>query len=149
MKNNILIVLAAIALAVSCVGCSKSVYTIDSEGGSTTYSWGIGKRHTVTGSGNLVKRTMPSQEYNKVEASNCVNVVFSESADKITISADDNLIDHVRVRFKGSTLVASLDNKINSLRDSHITVTVPAPEELRSTKMYSGASITQVPIFME
>ena len=149
MKKTLISILCLGALCITATACGAIDNIIANADDDNTYTnvssndviYRNGNGRTVTGSGNIVTRTMSAQKYDAVKASRCVKVILAEDADKITISADDNFIDHVQVRFEGGTLVATLDNKLNSIRNPHITVTAPFRASISSLTAESSAAI--------
>lgn len=95
----------------------------------------------VKGSGVIITRTMEAPAFEKIDASRAVKVVISESADKITVAADDNLMEYVVVKAKGNTLTVTMDKKANNISNSDITVTVPANGQITTLDASSAAQI--------
>ncbi len=143
MKNILISMLTATALCVSATACGAidNIIANADDNSNSTITIRNGNGRMIKGSGNLITRTMAAQKYSSVEASRGVQVILSENADQITISADDNFMDYVRVRVEGGTLIASIDNKLNSIQNPHITVTVPFTASVSSLKASSSAGI--------
>lgn len=52
----------------------------------------------IKGSGNIVTRTIDAPDFDRVDAARAVKVVITDKAtDKITIQADDNIMEYVVV----------------------------------------------------
>ncbi len=101
-------------------------------------------RNELKGSGKMITRTMEAPEFNGIHASRDVQVVLSATADKITVTADDNLMQYVKVDVEQGTLVATMDlreKRLYSISNIHITVTVPARSNLQLLKASSDANI--------
>lgn len=97
---------------------------------------------TVRGSGNIVTRTMPAPAFDGIVSSRAVQVIVSDKATEITVSADDNLIDHVEVEASKGKLRVGMDNSFRSIADQHVTVTVPDNGKIRSFEASSASRIT-------
>lgn len=99
---------------------------------------------SLYGSGKIVTRTIDAPQFDEIDASRGVQVVVAEDASgKITIAADDNLIDLVVVKAHKGELKITIDNNYNSIRNTNVTVTVPAPANnlIRSLDASSAARI--------
>ena len=92
---------------------------------------------TIKGSGNIVTKTVPAPDFDGIEASRTVKVIISD----IRIEADDNLIDLVVVRAVKGKLEATLDQKVNSIQNANVTITVPANGKIRSLDASSASKI--------
>lgn len=124
------ILLIAIAL---CAVLSVSAFCIFS-----AVSFGKGLR----GSGKIVTRTIDAPQFNEINAHRGVKVVVTESTSgKITIAADDNLIDLVVVKEHKGELTISMDKEYTSIQNANVTVTVPASNQINSLDASSAASI--------
>lgn len=81
----------------------------------------------IKGSGNIVTRTIDAPDFDRVDAARAVKVVITGKAtDKITIQADDNIMEYVVVEAKGGRLTATIDKSVNNVSNADVTVTVPA-----------------------
>lgn len=98
---------------------------------------------TLKGNGKLVSKELPCpQSFTAVSASRAVKVLLvDEPAGKIGIEADENVIDHVSVGVKGSTLQLTIDQKYTSISDIHVTITVPTDGLLTELEASSAAKI--------
>ena len=64
----------------------------------------------IKGSGNIVTRTIDAPDFDRVDAARAVKVVITGKATgKITIEADDNIMEYVVVEAKGGRLTATID----------------------------------------
>ncbi|WP_295959542.1 DUF2807 domain-containing protein [uncultured Alistipes sp.] len=98
---------------------------------------------SLKGSGNIITRTIDAPAFDQVDAARAVKVVITDKAtDKITIEADDNIMDYVEVKAKGGRLTASIDKSINNVSNVNVTVTIPANGRIRSLDASSAAKIT-------
>lgn len=103
----------------------------------------IGKR--IKGSGNIVTRTIDAPAFTSIDASRAVKVIISNKVtDKITIQADDNLIEYVVVKADGQELDVTIDKSVQNVSNFDITVTVPANGQIRSLEASSAAKITAI-----
>lgn len=81
----------------------------------------------IKGSGNIVTRTIDAPDFDRVDAARAVKVVITGKATgKITIEADDNIMEYVVVEAKGGRLTATIDKSVNNVSNADVTVTVPA-----------------------
>ena len=97
----------------------------------------------IKGSGNLITRTIEAPDFDRVEAARAVKVVITDKAtDKITIEADDNILDYVVVEAKGGCLTATIDKKINNVSNTNVTITIPANGHIRALDASSASKIS-------
>lgn len=97
----------------------------------------------IKGSGTIVTRTIPASDFEKISASRAVKVILSdEIKDRIRIEADDNLMDYVVAEASDDELRISIDSKINSVSNIHVTVTVPDNGKIRALEASSASEIT-------
>ena len=97
----------------------------------------------IKGSGNIVTRTIDAPDFDRVDAARAVKVVITDKAtDKITIQADDNIMEYVVVEAKGGRLTATIDKSVNNVSNADVTVTVPANGRIRALDASSAARIT-------
>lgn len=100
-------------------------------------------KDSIKGSGKLTTRTIDAPEFSGIDASRAVKVIISDKTDgKITIQADDNLIDRVTVKEKNGELKIGMDPKIQHIANSDVTVTVPANGHINKLEASSAAQIT-------
>ena len=96
----------------------------------------------IKGSGNIVTRTIDAPDFDRVDAARAVKVVITGKAtDKITIQADDNIMEYVVVEAKGGRLTATIDKSVNNVSNADVTVTVPANGRIRTLDASSAARI--------
>lgn len=97
----------------------------------------------IKGSGNIVTRTIDAPDFDRVDAARAVKVVITDKATgKITIEADDNIMEYVVVEAKGGRLTATIDKSVNNVSNADVTVTVPANGRIRALDASSAARIT-------
>ena len=97
----------------------------------------------IKGSGNIVTRTIDAPDFDRVDAARAVKVVITGKATgKITIEADDNIMEYVVVETKGGRLTATIDKSVNNVSNADVTVTVPANGRIRALDASSAARIT-------
>ena len=95
----------------------------------------------IKGSGNIVTRTIDAPDFDRVDAARAVKVVITGKAtDKITIQADDNIMEYVVVEAKGGRLTATIDKSVNNVSNADVTVT--ANGRIRALDASSAARIT-------
>ncbi len=123
--KRFLIAATALAVALAAAGCS----------GSTVF----GKK--IKGSGVLQTRSADVEAFHAVEASRGVNVTLTDAGDSLVIRADDNVLDYVVTQVRGGVLRIGIDERINSLHNVQVEVTVPATSTIRRLKASSAASI--------
>lgn len=96
----------------------------------------------IKGSGNIVTRTIDAPDFDRVDAARAVKVVITGKAtDKITIQADDNIMEYVVVEAKGGRLTATIDKSVNNVSNADVTVTVPANGRIRALDASSASDI--------
>ena len=69
-------------------------------------------------------------------------VITGKATDKITIQADDNIMEYVVVEAKGGRLTATIDKSVNNVSNADVTVIVPANGRIRALDASSAARIT-------
>lgn len=80
----------------------------------------------IKGSGHIVTRTIEAPDFHAIDASRAVEVfVVDDASGKITIEADDNVMEYVMVKVHEGELKVGIDKTINNLNDVTIRVTVP------------------------
>lgn len=95
---------------------------------------------TKSGSGNIVKRDKTLSSFNKLRAGSGMEVVVNQGSDyKITIHADDNIIDDIEVEVSGGELSLGYRDGI-SVNDADVKITVEVPS-LYSVEASSAADI--------
>ena len=98
----------------------------------------------LKGSGNIVTRTIDAPDFDRVDAARAVKVVITGKAtDKITIQADDNIMEYVVVEAKGGRLTATIDKSVNNVSNADVTVTVPANGRIRALDASSAARMVR------
>ena len=97
----------------------------------------------IKGSGNIVTRTIETPAFDRIDAARAVKVVITDkTSGKITIAADDNIMEYVVVEAKGGRLTATIDKSVNNVSNADVTVTVPANGRIRALDASSAARIT-------
>lgn len=96
----------------------------------------------IKGSGNIVSKEVSVEAFEGIHASRGIKVKLIEgTAGKVTIAADDNLIEWVKAGVSNSVLHLTIDNDVRSLQSTHVTITVPTDGRLGSLKATSAAEI--------
>lgn len=129
MKKIVLIIVAL------CTALSVSAFCL-----FTTVS----HNKSIRGSGKIVTRTIDALQFEAIDASRAVKVIVTDNtSDKITISADDNLIDLVVVRVSNGELDITMDKEYTSIQNANVTVSVPAPagNRIESLEASSASNI--------
>ena len=79
----------------------------------------------IKGSGNIVTRTIDAPDFDRVDAARAVKVVITGKATgKITIEADDNIMEYVVVEAKGGRLTAPLAQSVNNVSHAAVSGTI-------------------------
>lgn len=132
--KKVLLVLVSLAAIAAIAGVLTGIFFPESLSASN---------RRIKGSGTIVTRTIPAPDFEKISASRAVKVIITdEIEDRIRIEADDNLMDHIVAEASGDELRISIDPKINSVSDIHVTVTVPDNGKIRALEASSASEIT-------
>ena len=132
--KKVLLVLVSLAALAAIAGVLTGIFFPESLSASN---------RRIKGSGTIVTRTIPAPDFEKISASRAVKVIITdEIEDRIRIEADDNLMDHIVAEASGDELRISIDPKINSVSDIHVTVTVPDNGRIRALEASSASEIT-------
>ena len=100
-----------------------------------------GKR-IIKASGNIVTREIPIPEFDAINTSRAVKVILAEQGDKIRIDADDNVMEWVIVESEEGELQVTIDRRIKSINNIHVTVTIPVQgRTFRALRASSAAEI--------
>lgn len=129
MKKALVILLVLAALA-SVAGCILGATALRVFAGNS-----------LRGSGKIVSKTMPVPDFDAIDASRAVKVILVDAATAMTIEADDNLIDLVKVETKGGTLEVGIDNTVKSISHCSVTVTVPVNGKISRLHASSASKI--------
>ena len=93
----------------------------------------------IKGSGNIVTRTIDAPDFDRVDAARAVKVVITGKATgKITIEADDNIMEYVVVEAKGGRLTATIDKSVNNVSNADVTVTVTLTDPAKTLKTFTN-----------
>jgi hypothetical protein len=105
---------------------------------------GCGSERTVTGSGNVVSRTVAVDDFTRLEAQQTFQVhVSTGSAPKVVLHADDNVLPELDVGVSGDTLHLKLKSDVSTRQATlRAEVTVPNLEGISA----SGASQVEGPV---
>lgn len=100
----------------------------------------------ITGSGNIVTRSVTISDYTKIDASRSVKVIVEErTGNQAQIKADDNIMPYVTVKVEGGILKAGIDDKIRSLSNVSVTVTVPGNGRISAIDASSASQVIVEP----
>ncbi len=96
--------------------------------------------NAIIGSGRTASRDYPVDGFNAVDVSSAFKVTLVQGdAYKVTVTADDNLLDYVSVKKQGSTVYISMDvRSFTSFRSRRQEASITIPE-LTGVRL-SGAS---------
>jgi hypothetical protein len=105
---------------------------------------GCGSERTVTGSGNVVSRTVAVKDFTRLEAQQTFQVHVSlGSAPKVVLHADDNVLPELDVGVSGDTLHLKLKSDVSTRQATlRADVVVPKLEGISA----SGASQVEGPV---
>ena len=139
MKNTILSIatmLAATAMTVS--ACTATAHTA-----VTATDMSIPSDARITGSGNIITRSVNIADFSRIETSRAVHLVVEKrSGRKAIIEADDNIMPYVIVEVDGGCLNVGIDDDIKSLNDVTVKVTVPSDGNISAISASSASRVT-------
>lgn len=124
---------AVFLIAVDIAGCSdSSVLGVNS---------GSERRPTAgTGSGNMVMRRVEMRDFSEIEASAPVRVEITRGESyAVSVSADDNVIDHVRIT--NAAQVLRIEMKGASFHNASVRVVVTMPD-IRAVRIAGASTAT-------
>lgn len=139
MKNTILSIatmLAATAMTVS--ACTATAHTA-----VTATDMSIPSDARITGSGNIITRSVNIADFSRIETSRAVHLVVEKrSGREAIIEADDNIMPYVIVEVDGGCLNVGIDDDIKSLNDVTVKVTVPSDGNISAISASSASRVT-------
>lgn len=139
MKNTILSIatmLAATAMTVS--ACTATAHTA-----VTATDMSIPSDARITGSGNIITRSVNIADFSRIETSRAVHLVVEKrSGRKAIIEADDNIMPYVIVEVDGGCLNVGIDDDIKSLNNVTVKVTVPSDGNISAISASSASKVT-------
>ena len=139
MKNTILSIatmLAATAMTVS--ACTATAHTA-----VTATDMSIPSDARITGSGNIITRSVNIADFSRIETSRAVHLVVEKrSGRKAIIEADDNIMPYVIVEVDGGCLNVGIDEDIKSLNNVTVKVTVPSDGNISAISASSASRVT-------
>jgi hypothetical protein len=93
-----------------------------------SFAINCGAANTIKGSGNVVDRIEPVEDFSTVEAGSAFEVTIKRGdAFKVTISADDNILEYVRVTKKGQALKIDVQGDNLNLNNPHLKAEIVMP----------------------
>lgn len=93
-------------------------------------------------SGKLLTKTLPIPAFDELRVSRGITVVLTAKAsDKMTIEADDNVMDYVTVTTEQNKLSLSIDKSIQNLSNASVTITIPTDGKIDKLDASSAAKI--------
>lgn len=99
------------------------------------------RANKLVGSGRLVSQQRPDVgSYSGIDARQGIRVRLSAAARGITVTADDNVIDYLRIQKQGGTVRIFVDAE--NLQHFHAEVVMPQSSDLSSVAASSAASVT-------
>lgn len=139
MKNTILSIatmLAATAMTVS--ACTATAHTA-----VTATDMSIPSDARITGSGNIITRSVNIADFSRIETSRAVHLVVEKrSGREAIIEADDNIMPYVIVEVDGGCLNVGIDDDIKSLNNVTVKVTVPSDGNISAISASSASRVT-------
>lgn len=139
MKNTILSIatmLAATAMTVS--ACTATAHTA-----VTATDMSIPSDARITGSGNIITRSVSIADFSRIETSRAVHLVVEKrSGREAIIEADDNIMPYVIVEVDGGCLNVGIDDDIKSLNNVTVKVTVPSDGNISAISASSASKVT-------
>lgn len=139
MKNTILSIatmLAATAMTVS--ACTATAHTA-----VTATDMSIPSDARITGSGNIITRSVNIADFSRIETSRAVHLVVEKrSGREAIIEADDNIMPYVIVEVDGGCLNVGIDDDIKSLNNVTVKVTVPSDGNISAISVSSASRVT-------
>lgn len=139
MKNTILSIatmLAATAMTVS--ACTATAHTA-----VTSTDMSIPSDARITGSGNIITRSVNIADFSRIETSRAVHLVVEKrSGREAIIEADDNIMPYVIVEVDGGCLNVGIDDDIKSLNNVTVKVTVPSDGNISAISASSASKVT-------
>lgn len=139
MKNTILSIatmLAATAMTVS--ACTATAHTA-----VTATDMSIPSDARITGSGNIITRSVNIADFSRIEISRAVHLVVEKrSGREAIIEADDNIMPYVIVEVDGGCLNVGIDDDIKSLNNVTVKVTVPSDGNISAISASSASKVT-------
>lgn len=99
---------------------------------------------SVSGSGNVIQQNRNISGFSGIKAAGPVDVEVKQAGDyKITIEADDNIMDLVIVRREGNSLLVKLEDNVHIKTASAIKVYVEMPH-LKSVDVAGSGNVKSV-----
>lgn len=96
-------------------------------------------RETVYGNGNVTKESVDIDGFNGIHVSSGIDVYIRQgSPTEITVEADENLHEHIRVELRDRTLDIGTYANIRQARSKKVYVTLP---ELRKVNVSSAGDV--------
>ena len=139
MKNTILsiaTILAATAMTAS--ACTATAHTA-----VTATDMSIPSDARITGSGNIITRSVNIADFSRIETSRAVHLVVEKrSGREAIIEADDNIMPYVIVEVDGGCLNVGIDDDIKSLNNVTVKVTVPSDGNISAISASSASRVT-------
>ena len=89
---------------------------------------------SVKGNGNVVEETRKTQPFNQIKVSRGMNVYISQGDEtKVTVEADENLLDVIETKVQGDVLTITTDGIIRKAKVKKVYVTTPEITAIKST----------------
>ncbi len=98
-----------------------------------------GNNNTITGSGNVITKTVQTKVYSALNISGSMDVYLENGNEgNISIEAEDNVQERIVVESDGTTLTISMKNNTSLRNTKKIKITVPVQEINEITLRGSG-----------
>ncbi len=97
--------------------------------------------NVIKGSGNLVTRTVTTQDYSSIYVSGSMDVYLEKGSEgKIIVTAEDNVQDRILIESNGETLTISMKKNTSLRNTKKIKITVPF-EDISEISLNGSADI--------
>jgi hypothetical protein len=97
--------------------------------------------NSITGSGNVITKTVNTQPYKTINVSGSMEVFLEKGTEgKISIAAEDNVMDRIVVESDGETLTISMKSNTSLYNTKKIKITVPF-EELSEVSLKGSGNV--------
>ncbi len=99
------------------------------------------KNNAITGSGNMIEKTVTTKPYRSIKVSGSMDVYLQKGTEgTISVLAEDNVQDSIVVESDGTTLTISMKNNTSLRNTKKIKITVPF-EDISEISLYGSGSI--------
>ena len=105
----------------------------------------------VKGDGDIVTDTRRTEEFSRVEADGAFEVTWTTGAPALTITTDKNLLDHLRTRVAGDTLMIEWAKPLRGTRGIKINVASASLShlQLNGAVKFKGSNFSGPELYIE